>query len=114
MRLLLTVLVTLSMQLYVPPATALTMAEFANICRSMPKDCSEHPVLQAYVGGALDLLATLNEQTEYLNPLYCKAPKQLFDVAAIIRFMQQQAEQYATQNAMLPLIRYFELYGGCK
>ncbi len=97
-----------------PSAFALTMEQFSNICASVPGECSDHPVLQAYVGGALDLLATLDEETTYLGKLYCKEPKALFDVPAIIRFMQAHREEYATRNAMLPVVRYFEENGGCK
>ncbi|ALS98354.1 hypothetical protein AT746_08865 [Lacimicrobium alkaliphilum] len=100
--------------LYTTSAPALTVQQFSDICASAPGECSELPVIQAYVGGALDLLATLDEQTEYLETLYCKEPQKLFDVAAIVRFMQQQPEQFANSNAMLLLIRYFEQYGGCE
>lgn len=95
-------------------ASALTMEEFSKICESSPGACSDHPVLQAYVGGALDLLATLDEETDYLEKLYCREPKEIFDVSAIIRFMQEHGEQYGKRNAMLLLVRYFEEDGGCQ
>lgn len=95
-------------------ASALTMEQFSHICESAPGECSEHPLLQAYVGGALDLLATLTEETRYLDKLYCKEPKELFDVPAIIRFMQAHREEYVTRNAMLLVVRYFEDNGGCQ
>lgn len=107
-------LMGLMLGLYTTSAPALTVQQFSDICASAPGECSELPVIQAYVGGALDLLATLDEQTEYLETLYCKEPQKLFDVAAIVRFMQQQPEQFANSNAMLLLIRYFEQYGGCE
>ncbi|ARU27963.1 hypothetical protein [Cellvibrio sp. PSBB006] len=110
---LLTIIATLLLSLHVPLATALTMEQFSNICKSSPVKCSDHPTVQAYVGGALDLLATLDERTDYLQKVYCKAPKELFDVPAIIRFMEQRSEQYRSDNAMLVLIRYFEERGGC-
>lgn len=112
-RLALTPLVLLLAHLYAPTASALTMKQFADICQSSPGECSDHPILQAYVGGALDLLATLDEKTDYLDTLYCREPKALFDVAAIIRFMSQRTEEFATDNAMLVLVRYFEAQGGC-
>lgn len=111
-RLLVTTLVALLL-LHTPGATALTMEQFSSICKSSPGKCSDHPTLQAYVGGALDLLATLDERTDYLQKVYCKAPVELFDVPAIIRFMEQRSEQYRSDNAMLVLIRYFEERGGC-
>lgn len=112
-RLFATVLVALLLPLHTYDATALTMKQFSDICHSAPGKCSDHPVIQAYVGGALDLLATLDEKTDYLEKLYCKEPKELFDVPAIIRFMEQRKEQYAADNAMLVLVRYFEEEGGC-
>lgn len=113
-RLLATAFITLISPLLAPGATALTMEEFSHICQSSPGKCSDHPALQAYVGGALDLLATLDEQTDYLKKLYCQEPNKLFDVPTIIRFMEQRSEQYAKSNAMLVLIRYFEEHGGCR
>lgn len=110
----LSLVMTLMLGLYTTSTQALTVQQFSDICASAPGECSELPVIQAYVGGALDLLATLDEQTEYLETLYCKEPQKLFDVAAIVRFMQQQPEQSANSNAMLLLIRYFEQNGGCE
>ncbi len=97
-----------------PRLAALTTDEFFAICESAAGRCQEHPVLQAYVGGALDLLATLDEQTEYLDEVYCKHPRGLFDVAAIMEFMQAQREGYGDRNAMLLVVRYFERHGGCE
>ena len=93
---------------------ALTTDEFFAICASAPVPCHEHPILQAYVGGALDLLATLDEQTAYLGSVYCKDPADLFDVTAIMGFMETQRKDYASRNAMLLVVRYFEHHGGCE
>lgn len=95
------------------PAEALTMSEFAGICQSATVACSEHPILNAYVGGALDLIAMLDEETDYLGAVYCRSPQALFDVPAIIRYMQSKQSEYADRNAMLVLIRYLEEKGGC-
>lgn len=95
-------------------ASALTAEQFSNLCHSAPGQCSDHAIAQAYVGGALDLLATLDEETDYLDKLYCKEPKELFDVPAIIRFMQAHREEYAKRNAMLLVVRYLEVNGGCE
>lgn len=111
---LLTIVALVLVSLQPTNASALTMEQFSHICESAPGECSDHPVLQAYVGGALDLLATLDEETRYLKKLYCKEPKELFDVPAIIRFMQAHREGYATRNAMLLVVRYFENNGGCQ
>ncbi len=113
-RLLANTLVTLLLTLHATSTTALTMKQVSDICHSSPSECSDHPIIQAYVGGALDLLATLDEQTDYLEKVYCKKPKTLFDVPAIIRFMELRSEQYASDNAMLVLVRYFEEHGGCR
>ena len=95
------------------PANALTMEQFAAICASGNTECSEHPILQAYVGGALDLIAMLDEETDYLGEVYCVKPSNLFDVLSIIRFMEAHRADYANSNAMLLLIRYLEENGGC-
>lgn len=112
-RLLITTSILLILPLLTPGAAALTVEQFSAICRSAPNDCSEHPVVQAYIGGALDLVATLDEETNYLHKIYCKKPEVLFDVSTIIHFIQQHAEKYATRNAMILLVRYFEQHGGC-
>jgi len=104
----------LLLTLYATSATALTMKQVSDICHSSADECSDHPIIRAYVGGALDLLATLDERTDYLGKVYCKKPKELFDVTAIIRFMELRREQYASDNAMLVLVRYFEEHGGCQ
>jgi hypothetical protein len=113
-RLLVTTLVALLLTLHAISATALTMKQVSDICHSSPGECSDYPVIRAYVGGALDLLATLDERTDYLGKVYCKKPKELFDVPTIIRFMELRSAQYAKDNALLVLVRYFEEHGGCK
>ncbi len=113
-RFLVTTLVTLLLTLHTPGVTALTMNLVSDICHSSPGKCSDNPIIRAYVGGALDLIATLNERTDYLKKVYCKEPKELFDVPTIIRYMEQRSKQYAKDNAMLVLVRYFEEHGGCK
>ena len=109
-----TSLITLLLFLHAPSTFALTMKQVSDICHSSSSACSDHPIIRAYVGGALDLLATLDERTGYLEKVYCKKPKELFDLPAIIRFMELRSEQYATDNAMLALVRYFEEHGGCQ
>lgn len=92
---------------------ALTMADFLAICESTEKSCAEQPILQAYVGGSLDLIAVLDEETEYLQKLYCKDPSDLFDVSRIIEFMESHQAEYAQDNSMLLVIRYLEENSGC-
>lgn len=94
-------------------SSALTADQFSAICDSAKVDCSEHPILQAYVGGALDLLAVLDEETDYLRSVYCVRPDRLFNVPAIIRYIEEHEEAYAAKNAMLLVVRYLEENGGC-
>ena len=107
-------LIALLLSLHITSATALTMKQVSDICHSSSGKCSDNPLVQAYVGGALDLLATLDERTDYLGKVYCNNPKELFDVPAIVHFMESHSEQYASDNAMLVFIRFFEKHGGCK
>lgn len=94
-------------------ADALTMDQFIAICDSHPGECRDHPILQAYVGGALDLIAMLDEETDHLAKVYCREPSELFDVPAIIDYMVEHRAEYADRNAMLPVIRFLEENGGC-
>lgn len=95
------------------PAAALTMNQFISICESADVACSQHPILNAYVGGALDLIAMLDEETGYLAEVYCRPLEELFDVPGIIRYMEEHQAEYADRNAMLVFIRYLEEHGGC-
>lgn len=94
-------------------ASALTTEQFGAICDAGGVACSEHPALNAYVGGALDLIAVLDEQTDYLGDVYCSSPDKLFDVAEIIRYIVSHRDTHADKNAMLLLVRYLEKYGDC-
>ena len=94
-------------------ADALTTEGFLAICEQAERECEEIPILQAYVGGALDLVATLHEATDYVDKIYCKEPELLFDVAAIIRFIEENKAGYEDENAMLLVVRFLETYGGC-
>lgn len=107
--------VAISTAIFIHPcsASALTMEQFTAICDAQQGECSEHPLLQAYVGGALDLIAMLDEETDYLSVVYCGEPSGLFDVPTIIRYMETHRDGYADRNAMLLVIRYFEENGGC-
>lgn len=94
-------------------STALTLGQFIGICETGQYECSQHPIASAYVGGALDLIAVLDEETDYLKSIYCKKPEELFDVPAIIRYMQQGGAEHASQNAMILVLLYLEEHGGC-
>jgi len=107
-------IVTISFLTLSHSAASLTASEFIEICDSMGTECTENPILQAYVGGALDMIAALDEETTYLEGIVCKDKKTLFNVSRIIQFMQKNSDQYAAQNAMRRLIHYLEDNGGCK
>lgn len=94
-------------------ASCLTMKQFSAICESAKRECGDHPILQAYVGGALDLIAVLDEETDYLAEVYCKKPAELFDVPKVIRFMIEHREGYENRNATALVVRYLEVKGGC-
>ena len=94
-------------------AEALTVSGFMDLCKQSGRPCAEVPLLQAYVGGALDLIAVLHEETDYIQPVYCKDPRVLFDVAAIIGFIENRREGYEQRNAMLLVVRFLEEHGGC-
>ncbi|MEM1187470.1 MAG: hypothetical protein AAGA95_14375 [Pseudomonadota bacterium] len=94
-------------------ASALTTDEFFRICEMGEASCSENPLLNAYVGGALDLIASLDEGTDYLQPVYCTDPRTLFKIPAIVEYMEQNRHEYAKRNAMILLIRYLEENGRC-
>ncbi len=94
-------------------ASALTTQQFMSICEAGNGPCSEHPILNAYIGGALDLIAVLDEETDYLGEVYCGKPDKLFDVTQIIRYIEANQKAYADKNAMLVFVRYFEEEGGC-
>ncbi|MDJ0760357.1 MAG: hypothetical protein QNJ19_13225 [Woeseiaceae bacterium] len=99
--------------LFSNPADALTTEGFLAICKQAERKCEDIPIIQAYVGGALDLVATLHEATDYVDTIYCKDPKVLFDVSAIIRFVEENQAGYEDENAMLLVIRFLETHGGC-
>ncbi len=94
-------------------ANSLTMSEFVSICEKMQTKCHENQFLQAYVGGALDLLAALDEETNYLAKIVCKDKRSLFNTDAIIRYMMENQKPYKNRNATLVIVRYMEENGGC-
>jgi hypothetical protein len=100
--------------LFTPGTQALTISEFSRICDQVGGQCAKHPALNAYVGGGMDLIASLSEKTQYLpKKIYCKPPEELFNSKAIIKFMMQNRDKYLDDNAMLVFIKYFEQQGEC-
>ena len=103
----------LALLLFGSDSFALTMGDVDAVCRSYAGDCSEIPFLQAYVGGALDFVAMLDEETAYLQPIYCIEASEFFDAPTIIRYMLANQKGYGDKNAMLLVIRFLEERGGC-
>ena len=101
--------------LTVAQTQALKLSEFAAMCEALSGDghCSQHQVVQAYVGGALDLVAALGEHTTYLSKIYCRDPREIFDVAKIVDYMLEAPLEDRDSNAMLAVIRYLEEEGDC-
>ncbi len=112
-RNLASVLISAAILLFPVSSFALTLDQFIGICESDQRECSDHPIANAYVGGALDLIAVLDEETDYLQKIYCENPRELFNVPAIIRYMQQHRVEHASQNAMILVLQYLEENGDC-
>lgn len=112
-RYLVSVLISAAIFIFPASSFALTLDQFIGICESGHGECSDHPIANAYVGGALDLIAVLDEETDYLQKIYCENPGELFNVPAIIQYMQQHRVEHASQNAMIPVLQYLEENGDC-
>ena len=98
---------------WAPGAQALRVSQFMAICQEAGMPCKDVPILNAYIGGGLDLIAGLHEDTDYVRPIYCKDTKQLFDVAAIIGFIEKNHDGNEDKNTMLLLVKFLETYGDC-
>ena len=112
-RYLVPVLINAVILLFPASSFALTLDQFIGICESNQGECSDHPIANAYVGGALDLIAVLDEETDYLQKIYCESPGELFNIPAIIRYMQQRRAEHASKNAMIPVLQYLVENGDC-
>ncbi len=93
---------------------ALSVDELLDACEQTGAPCKDIPWVQAYIGGALDLIAMLDEETEYLDQVYCKSPEDLFDVPGILGYIERNRTGNGGKNAMLLVIQFFEEYGGCR
>ena len=111
---LLTLLIGLLTLLPIASAHSLTVKEFSNICNQYSGDCHELPIVNAYIGGAMDLIATLDEKTDYFpTKIYCTDPREIFDGKEIVDFILTNDHVLPAENAMLSFIKYFEINGGC-
>ena len=106
-------LVLVAVLVWTDRVEALNVSDFMAICAQAGGKCEEVPILQAYIGGALDLVAMLHEETDYVKPIYCKDTRLLFDVPAIIKFIEDNQAGNEKKNAMMLMIRFLEKYGGC-
>ena len=95
-------------------SNALSVDELLGACAQIGAPCKDIPWVQAYIGGALDLIAMLDEETDYLQQVYCKSPEELFDVPRILNFVEEHRKGNGQKNAMMLFIQYFEEYGGCR
>lgn len=98
---------------YAQNALPLSIKDFATICDSTTVPCEELPVMQAYVGGALDLIATLDEKTDYLETIYCEDKSELLKTGPIIDYVMSHKDEMPNRNAMMLLIQYLVEEGGC-
>ncbi|MEE4662161.1 MAG: hypothetical protein V2J89_16950 [Halieaceae bacterium] len=94
-------------------AMSLTVSELFRACEAAQQPCAALPWVQAYLGGGFDLIASLQEQTDHLHPVYCKAPRELFQVDALLAYLESQQRDHGDMNAMLVFVRYLEERGGC-
>jgi len=94
-------------------AKALTVQQFVNICQQGEIECHKQPILQSYVGGALDMIAVLQESNALLTKVYCKKPKVLFGVRQIINFILNNSDTDKSKNTMLLVVRYLTKQGAC-
>lgn len=92
---------------------SLNTEQFAQACQAYAGDCANSPFLQAYIGGALDLVAMLDEETAYLDKIYCREPSEFFDAPTIIRYVMEHKKGNGGRNVMLLVIRYLEEKGVC-
>lgn len=95
-------------------SAAMTVADLKGICERVEGPCESSPLLNAYIGGSLDMIATLDERTEFLGEVYCRPTEEFFDVAAIIRYAQRAARRAEPKaNAMTLVVAYLVEEGGC-
>lgn len=90
------------------PANALTTGELLDACAAKGRSCDQLPFANIYIGGALDLLGTLNEKKQLKVPVLCSTNKDIFDVKRILQYMEKNREGYNDRNAMHIVIKYFE------
>jgi hypothetical protein len=63
--------------------TALTMKQVSDICHPSYGEYRDHLIIQPYVGGVLDLLAPLDEQTDYARKCIVRSQKRHFGLPRV-------------------------------
>ncbi|RBP51740.1 hypothetical protein [Arenicella xantha] len=94
-------------------AQALTVGQVQGICAEYDTSCRDNPFLQAYVGGGLDMLATLKEQGTLTGIQLCEPSDELFDVDKILDFLSSAKDDAKAKNAMHQVISYLQREGSC-
>ncbi len=92
---------------------ALTTWEFLQLCDDTAGACAEQPVVQLYLGGAMDALAVVNETALQKRPLYCLPERQLFDMHRIFAHIAENQQRFRQRNVMHAMLDYLRLHGGC-
>jgi hypothetical protein len=96
------------------PVSALSIADFHHWCNQTPSvQCHDLVPVQAYVGGALDAIGLLQAEQQFVKPLFCKKPQDLFQLPAIIDFMNANAKPDDKRNAIVLVVEYLAVNGGC-
>lgn len=94
-------------------AHSLTVQEVQSICSQQTTLCADNLVIQAYIGGGLDMLASLYEHEVLHGVRFCKSPQALFDVTNIINFLLTLEGGARAQNAMRQVTTYLQGESGC-
>jgi len=114
MKYLTTMVLALWFAMITAPTHALTLAQFNAICADQPVPCTQHPALHAYIGGAIDLLVAMRQNSDYLSPMTCALTPQHLDVNTIITFMTEYEPQSPERDAMAVLLEYLQAELPCK
>lgn len=95
-------------------SSALTTKELLKVCGLKNQPCHTLPFANAYIGGALDLLGTLQENEQLNLQFSCASPNKLFKVKRILDYIEENQISnenqrfYEDKNAMTLVIKYME------
>lgn len=99
-------------------ANGLETRQFKELCEPSGEANAQfkQQICNAYLGGAFDLLGTLNErEAAQGRPLFCIDGNTLLNVENIKQHVLAKAEEpaFANINAMHALLDYVHIHGGC-